>query len=136
MAASMKMAVFCVVAPCSLVEINGCFRGAYCLHHQGDASEMSENFYQTTRRNNPEDSHLQLLTCLWNLLKAAENIVIVDVVVLGCDAVGIYLQNHGYNPEEKHLHLHRRENSSLRYCWCDLIQNDEINRTCNMFLEN
>jgi hypothetical protein len=34
-AASMKMAVFGVVAPCSLVEV-----------------------YQTTRRNNPEDSHL------------------------------------------------------------------------------
>jgi hypothetical protein len=39
------------------------------LHHQGDSwialmmkaastSETSVNFYQTTRRNNPEDSHL------------------------------------------------------------------------------
>jgi hypothetical protein len=42
-----------------------------CLHHQGDSialmmeaadshltSETLENFYQTTRRYNPEDSHL------------------------------------------------------------------------------
>jgi hypothetical protein len=34
-AASMKI-VFCDVAPCSLVEINRRFRGAYCLHHQED----------------------------------------------------------------------------------------------------
>jgi hypothetical protein len=51
------------------------FRGAYYLHHQGDdggskylsnalmleaasTSETLVNFYQTTRRNNPEDSHL------------------------------------------------------------------------------
>jgi hypothetical protein len=32
----MKMAVFWYVAPCSLVDTDRCFRGAYCLHHQGD----------------------------------------------------------------------------------------------------
>jgi hypothetical protein len=37
-AASMKMAVFSVVAPCSLVEVYQRFRGAFCLHHQGDES--------------------------------------------------------------------------------------------------
>jgi hypothetical protein len=31
----MKMAVFWVVAPCSLVEVYQCFRGPCCLHHQG-----------------------------------------------------------------------------------------------------
>jgi hypothetical protein len=30
----MKMAVFWVVALCSLVEVYQCFRGACCLHHQ------------------------------------------------------------------------------------------------------
>jgi hypothetical protein len=35
-AASMKMAVFWVVAPCSLVEVYRRFRGACRLHHQGD----------------------------------------------------------------------------------------------------
>jgi hypothetical protein len=56
----MNMAQFCVVAPCSLVEVYRSFRGACCLHHYGDetTSEMSINFYQTARRNNPEDSHL------------------------------------------------------------------------------
>jgi hypothetical protein len=59
------MAVFWVVAPCSLVEVYHCFRGACRLHHWGTlmteaarTSEMSVNFYQTTRHNNPEDSHL------------------------------------------------------------------------------
>jgi hypothetical protein len=63
-AASMKMAVFWVVAPCSLVDVNHRFRGTYCLYHHGDelqaasTSDTLVNFYQTTRRNNPEDSHL------------------------------------------------------------------------------
>jgi hypothetical protein len=32
----MKMAVFWVVAPCSLVEVCQRFRVPCCLHHQGD----------------------------------------------------------------------------------------------------
>jgi hypothetical protein len=62
------MTVFWVVAPCSLLQVYRRFRGAFCLRHQGDeyarvmeaarTSETSVNFYQTTRRNNPEDSHL------------------------------------------------------------------------------
>jgi hypothetical protein len=59
----LKMAVFWVVAPCSLVEVYRPFRGAYCLHHQGDEAARTAvilvNFYQTTRRYNPEDSHLR-----------------------------------------------------------------------------
>jgi hypothetical protein len=59
----MKMTVFWDVAPCSLVQINQHFRGAYCLHHQGDKgrsiSETLVNFYHTTRRNTSEDRHLQ-----------------------------------------------------------------------------
>jgi hypothetical protein len=66
----MKMAVFWVVAPCSLVEVYQRFRGTFWLHHQGAAStsEMSVNFYQTTRRNNPEDRHLH--TCRREILKS------------------------------------------------------------------
>jgi hypothetical protein len=58
-AASMKMAVLWVVAPCSLVDVYQHFRGPCCLHHQGPVrtSETLVNFYQTTRRYNPEDSH-------------------------------------------------------------------------------
>jgi hypothetical protein len=38
----MKIAVFWVVAPCSLVEVYQRFRGPCCLHHQGE-------FYVTFR---------------------------------------------------------------------------------------
>jgi hypothetical protein len=34
-AVTMKIAVFWVVAPCSLVEVYQRFRGPCCLHHQG-----------------------------------------------------------------------------------------------------
>jgi hypothetical protein len=34
MAVSMMFRVFWDVAPCSHVEVDQCFRGAYCLHHQ------------------------------------------------------------------------------------------------------
>jgi hypothetical protein len=64
-AASKKMAIFWVVAPYGLVEVYRRFREACCLHHlialmmeAANTSEMTVNFYQTTRHNNPEDSHL------------------------------------------------------------------------------
>jgi hypothetical protein len=64
-----KMAVFRVVAPCSLAEVNRRFRGTCCLHYQGAmmmeaaTSETSVNFYQTTRRCNPE-GNLSLLAAV------------------------------------------------------------------------
>jgi hypothetical protein len=47
----MKMAVFCVVLLCSLVEVYQCFRGACCLHHQNNDSSL-------TQCNIPEEIHL------------------------------------------------------------------------------
>jgi hypothetical protein len=41
-AASKKMAVFWVVVPCSLVEVYRRFRGACCLHRQGDEGSTSQ----------------------------------------------------------------------------------------------
>jgi hypothetical protein len=35
MAVSTQIAVFWVIATCSLVEVYHCFRGICCLHHQG-----------------------------------------------------------------------------------------------------
>jgi hypothetical protein len=59
----LKMAVFWVVGLCNLVEVYRRFRGACCLHHQGDeaasTSATSVDLYQTTWRNNPEDSRLR-----------------------------------------------------------------------------
>jgi hypothetical protein len=68
---TLKMAGSLVAAPCSLVEVYRRFQGACCLHHQGDemvmeaarAYEMSINFYQTTRSNNPKDSHIHTFRC-------------------------------------------------------------------------
>jgi hypothetical protein len=45
----MKMAVFWVVAPC---------RAFALMLEAARTTETLENFYQTTRRYNPEDSHL------------------------------------------------------------------------------
>jgi hypothetical protein len=39
-----KMAVFWVVAPCSLVEVYQRFRGPCCLHHQGDGRGLSVSY--------------------------------------------------------------------------------------------
>jgi hypothetical protein len=62
------MAVFRVVAPCTLVGVHQLYMGACCLHRQwsniallteaASISETSVNFYHTKRRYNPEDSHL------------------------------------------------------------------------------
>jgi hypothetical protein len=60
--ASLKMTVFWDVVPRSLVKIDRHFKGAKVLTasimRAISTSEMSVNFYQTARRNIPEDSHL------------------------------------------------------------------------------
>jgi hypothetical protein len=90
--ASMKMTVFWDVAPCSLVEVYQCFRGACCLTHRGaltmeaaSASETSVNFYQTTWHNIPEASHLQNIFWLVNMYSNA------PVHKQSCNAL---IQNH------------------------------------------
>jgi hypothetical protein len=52
----MKMAVLWEVAPCSQVDTDRRFRGAY--GESESASETSTNIYQITRCNIPEDSNL------------------------------------------------------------------------------
>jgi hypothetical protein len=49
------MAVFWVVAPYSLLEI---YQRFALMMEAARSSETLVNFYQTTRRYNPEDSHL------------------------------------------------------------------------------
>jgi hypothetical protein len=58
-AVSTKMAVFWVVAPCSLVEVYKCFRVIALMMEAARTSEKLVNIYQTIRCYNPEDSHLQ-----------------------------------------------------------------------------
>jgi hypothetical protein len=43
-AASMKFRVFWDVGPCSQVDVDRSFRGAYCLHHHGDDRPCSASF--------------------------------------------------------------------------------------------
>jgi hypothetical protein len=57
-AASMKMTAFWNTAPCSLVEVDRRFRGAYCLH-QG-TSETFVYFNETTRSCIPESCPFNL----------------------------------------------------------------------------
>jgi uncharacterized membrane protein (DUF485 family) len=69
-AANMKFRVFWDVALCSHVEVDRRFKGAYCLHHQGDeftalmmeavrTCETSSNFNVTTWLYITEDSKLR-----------------------------------------------------------------------------
>jgi hypothetical protein len=66
----MKMAVFWVVAPCSLLEVYQSVRNFPCIialmMEVASATERLANFYQSTRRCKPEDSHLYT-HCLENL---------------------------------------------------------------------
>jgi hypothetical protein len=57
----MKMAVCWFVAPCSLEEVYRRFGAIALMMEAANTSETLENFYQTVRHNNPEDSHLQTL---------------------------------------------------------------------------
>lgn len=52
-------------APYSLVETNRRISGDYSLYYQGYHStcEASVDFYQTTERNIPDDSHLHNCRC-------------------------------------------------------------------------
>jgi hypothetical protein len=56
----MKMTVFWVGAPCSLVDISEVLSASIIalIMEAVRTSETSVNFYQTTRRYNPEDSRL------------------------------------------------------------------------------
>jgi hypothetical protein len=94
------------------VEVYRRFIGACCLHHRPDnqsskhialmmetanTSETSVNFYQTTRRNIPEDIHLRT-RCRENLkfcltLQLLQALQIVPLVALRFIYLFIYLFN-------------------------------------------
>jgi hypothetical protein len=59
----MKMALFWIVAPCNLVATSSAL-----MMETIRTSETLVNFYQTTRRYNPEDSHLLRNPCLKRFL--------------------------------------------------------------------
>jgi hypothetical protein len=55
---NLKMAVFWVVAPCSLVEVYQRFRGTCCLHHEGD--DGSSMYHRNVGKLLPDYTALQL----------------------------------------------------------------------------
>jgi hypothetical protein len=58
------MAVFWVVAPCSLVVVYPRFRGPCCLHHQGATTQKTAIFVLTAvRTSNPTWNHCTLRIC-------------------------------------------------------------------------
>jgi hypothetical protein len=60
------MAVFWVVAPCSLVEIYRSFRGACCLHHQGyDRSDDGDLWTWVRTPDLPNTKRLPLNRDVW-----------------------------------------------------------------------
>jgi hypothetical protein len=59
---SISMAVFWVVAPCRLVEVYQCFRGACCLHHQGDRPDDGSNAKKSKMVSLEEQEALSLPT--------------------------------------------------------------------------
>jgi hypothetical protein len=60
----MKMTAFWDIAPCSLVEVDRCFKVLTAsiiiamMMKAVSTSEMLVNFYETTRHNIPEGCHL------------------------------------------------------------------------------
>jgi hypothetical protein len=52
----MKMAVFWVVTPCSLVEVYRRFGGACCLHHQGGRGKLLPDYTALQPRRQPSSS--------------------------------------------------------------------------------
>jgi hypothetical protein len=76
----MKMAVFWVVILCSLVEVYRRFSGMVAdsiiraMMEAASTSETSVNFYRTTQRYSPEDSHLRNSIQFSSLIKVFTNI--------------------------------------------------------------
>jgi hypothetical protein len=61
---NVEFRVFWDVAPCSHIEVDLHFSGAYCLHHQGDdGGSTSVSFNVTTWRYIPEDFKLHTRHC-------------------------------------------------------------------------
>jgi hypothetical protein len=85
---------------------DGCVLGCSAIALMMEAARTCEtlvNFYQTTRRHNPEDSYL----CAYGLENLNSYWLGEDNCLLGCCAVSSRL--HGAT-EDSHPHTRRREN--------------------------
>jgi hypothetical protein len=117
----LKMAVFWVVAPCSLVEVNQRFRGPCCLHHQGDEYAARVETVRDIGMNQPRqkpwadqwvtDSYVPNRFHMHGLLIA----LIMEAARTSETLVNFYQTTRRYNPEDSHLRAHRRENLKSYY---------------------
>jgi hypothetical protein len=101
MVVSMEMAVFWVVALCSLVAL---------MMEAARTTETLLNFYQTTRRYNPEDSHLK------NLCHPCErhmNVLVLNMKNLVCCILNLSVRLKGYVVSILNLRGHTHEHNIM-----------------------
>jgi hypothetical protein len=69
----MNMTAFWDTAPCSFVEVDRCFRGAYCLRHQGDVGGSLKRWsFQEKRSVNT--LIYKLINILINFIKRVQHV--------------------------------------------------------------
>jgi hypothetical protein len=90
----MKIAVFWVVAPCSLVEVA-------LMMEAARTSDTWVNFYPTTRCYNPEDSNLQTVAWAPVCLTSFMAVLIVQACWHGCNTPSMF------NPSVCNQAMHR-----------------------------
>jgi hypothetical protein len=110
----MKSAVFWVVAPCSLVEVYRRFRGACCLHHQGDDGDHLHYMYLCVSQGFIHI--LNIFKAGFEVLTAVSTKMAVFWIVAPCSLVEVYQHfseklvnfyqtRRHYNPEDSHLNI-------------------------------
>jgi hypothetical protein len=134
-----KMAVFWVVALCSLVEVYRHFRGICCLHHQGDSSpwwpwnigKLLPDYTVLLPRRQPSSysppwepqivpskplwgGYFLLRLEIWNPSLIA---LMMEAASTSETLVNFYQTTRCYDPEDSHLHSCRHENLKSYLFW-------------------
>jgi hypothetical protein len=105
-AASMKKTVFWDVAPCSLVEVFWRFRGACCLHHQGDSTRLHGARSQKT-------SHLQAV-CLFTFIMRPLKVNITQQFYTAKERFWWLLHFRGHRSENNKYYNYNNKCTSLK----------------------
>jgi hypothetical protein len=71
--ANKKITAYWNIAPCSLVEVDRRFRGAYCLHHQGDEINTIAEFWVF---RDPRYQQIIFGSKLWILIHGSQNSIL------------------------------------------------------------
>jgi hypothetical protein len=116
---SSKMTAFWDIAPCSLAEVDGRCRGAYCLRHQGEIRSTSTRLHGATSQKTA--IFILAAAIIWNLTNFILNYKITNFIRIKlrgpigymskcwCD-ISIYIQVSckltEIIPANRHLHIH------------------------------